>query len=184
MVLRSNVPFRESSQRTGVPAANGSASDLWGVICPVDGSTGDGDIPDTPFKPFARARTVGIRPSSVPPSALPWFHCPFPCGLFRGAAFGQLPKSPAAGAGAPFVCPFVVVAVAVDEAEDVDDIEDDEFVRDTVFRGMKTPRTSSGFIEFNDCWPPLIPHACRLMFEKDGGFATAVMREEWPRRLE
>ena len=51
---------------------------------------------------------------------------------------------------APFVCPLVETAVAVEEVDDVDETEDEEFVRGMVFRGMNMPRTSSGFIEFSD----------------------------------
>lgn len=118
-------------------------------------------------------RGAGIRPSSVPPP----FHCAFPCGLFLGVALGQPPRSPAAGCTTPFDCPLLLTAVDVEEAEEFEDMDEDELVRGIVFRGIKTPLTSSEFIEFRD-WPPLIPHAGRLMLEKLGGLATAVMRND------
>lgn len=67
------------------------------------------------------------------------------------------------------------VTVDVDVFDDVDDTDDEEFVRWSVFRGenMVMLLTSSGFIE-PSAWPPLI-HPGRLIFAKLGGFATAVM---------
>lgn len=125
-------------------------------------------------------RPAGIRPTSFPPP----FHCPFPCGRFLGVAFGHTPRSPGADCAAPlgcpfscpFSCPLVLTVVELDDVDEFEDMEDDELVRGTVFRGIKTPLTSSEFIEFRD-WPPLIPHAGRLMLEKLGGLATAVMRK-------
>lgn len=71
----------------------------------------------------------------------------------------------------------MLTAVEEDDVEEIEDIEDDELVRGIVFRGIKTPLTSSEFIEFSD-WPPLMPHAGRLILEKLGGLATAVMRKD------
>lgn len=74
----------------------------------------------------------------------------------------------------------MLTAVDVEELDALDDTDEDELLRGMDFRGIKTPLTSSEFIEFRD-WPPppLIPHAGRLMFEKLGGLATAVMRKDW-----
>lgn len=71
----------------------------------------------------------------------------------------------------------------MEELDALDETEEDELLRGIDFRGIKTPLTSSEFIEFRD-WPPppLIPHAGRLMLEKLGGLATAVMRKGWSRR--
>lgn len=72
----------------------------------------------------------------------------------------------------------LVLLTAVDEEEtdEVDEMEEEELFRGMVFRGISTPLTSSEFIELRD-WPPLSPHAGRLMFAKLGGLATAVMRK-------
>jgi hypothetical protein len=65
-----------------------------------------------------------------------------------------------------------VSAVDVDEAEDVDDNEDEELVRDKFLRGTNMPLTSSGFI---GALPSMEPHAGRVICGKVGGLATAVM---------
>jgi hypothetical protein len=69
--------------------------------------------------------------------------------------------------------PALDVTVDVDEFDDVDDTDDDELVRWSVFRGMNMLFlvTSDG-VMFT--WPPLI-HPGLLRFAKLGGFATAVM---------
>jgi hypothetical protein len=67
------------------------------------------------------------------------------------------------------------VSVEDDPVDDVDDRDEDEFVRGMVLRGANMARLSSGFMALSDC-PPLIPHPGRLMLEKLGGLATAVMR--------
>lgn len=78
----------------------------------------------------------------------------------------------------PFAWPLVLLtAVDEEETEDVDEMDEEELLRGIVFRGISTPLTSSGFMELRD-WPPLSPHADRLMFAKLGGLATAVMRKE------
>jgi len=83
--------------------------------------------------------------------------------------------SAAADAGAPLLRPLLVeTSVEDDPVDDVDDIEEDELVRWMVLRGANMPRGSSGFMALSDC-PPLIPHPGRLMLEKLGGLATAVM---------
>lgn len=61
--------------------------------------------------------------------------------------------------------------------DEFDEMEEDELLRGMVLRGIKTPRTSSEFMELRD-WAPLSPHADRLMFAKLGGLATAVMRKD------
>lgn len=73
----------------------------------------------------------------------------------------------------------LVLLTAVDEEEtdEVEEMEEEELFRGMVFRGISTPLTSSEFIELRD-WPPLSPHAGRLMFAKLGGLATAVMRKD------
>lgn len=93
---------------------------------------------------------------------------------------GQEPRSPAVGgAGAPLVWPLLLLtAVEVDETDEFDEMEEDELFRGMALRGIKTPRTSSEFMELRD-WAPLSPHADRLMFAKLGGLATAVMRKDW-----
>jgi hypothetical protein len=68
------------------------------------------------------------------------------------------------------------MTVEVDEFDDVDETDDEEFVRCMVLRvcgNMLMPRRSSVFIELG-AWPPLI-HPGRLRFAKLGGLATAVM---------
>lgn len=74
----------------------------------------------------------------------------------------------------------MLTAVDVEELDALEDTDEEELLRGIDFRGIKTPLTSSEFIEFRD-WPapPLIPHAGRLMLEKLGGLATAVMRKDW-----
>lgn len=72
---------------------------------------------------------------------------------------------------------MLLTAVEVDETEDVDEMEEDELLRGMVLRGMRTPLTSSEFMEFRD-WPPLSPHPGRLMLAKLGGLATAVIRKD------
>lgn len=66
----------------------------------------------------------------------------------------------------------MVRAVDVDEFEEVELTEDDELVRDKVFRGINMPLTSSGFI---GALPSIEPHAGRDICWKLGGLATAVM---------
>lgn len=79
----------------------------------------------------------------------------------------------------PFDWPLVLLtAVDEDETDDVEEMEEEELFRGIVFRGISTPLTSSEFIELRD-WPPLSPHAGRLMLAKLGGLATAVMRKGW-----
>lgn len=180
MVFRSNVPFRDRRYSTGWPGVKGSVMGLCDPICPGDCSKGAGDIGPAPFRPLVICgRAAGILLNSVPSSLAP-FHCPFPCGRFRGAALGQAPKSLAVGcAAAPFIWPLLLLtAVEVDETDEFDEIEEDELFRGMVLRGIKTPRTSSEFMELRD-WAPLSPHADRLIFAKLGGLATAVMRKDW-----
>lgn len=135
-----------------------------------------------PFKPFdICGRPAGILPSSALSSLGP-FHCPFVCGLFRGAALGQPPRSPTGDcAFAPFAWPLLLLTAVevedVEETEDVDAMEEDELFRGMVLRGMRTPLPSSEFMELRD-WPPLTPHADRLIFAKLGGLATAVIRKD------
>lgn len=73
---------------------------------------------------------------------------------------------------------MLLTAVDVEDTEELDEMEEEELDREMVFRGIKTPLTSSEFMEFKD-WPPLSPHADRLMFAKLGGLATAVMRKDF-----
>lgn len=83
----------------------------------------------------------------------------------------------------PFVWPLeLLTAVEEDEADEFDEMDEDELFRGMVFRGINTPLTSSEFMELRD-WPPLSPHAGRLMFAKLGGLATAVMRKDLSERL-
>lgn len=82
---------------------------------------------------------------------------------------------------APFGWPLVLLtAVAEEDTDEAEEMEEDELFRGMVFRGINTPLTSSGFMELRDC-PPLSPHAGRLIFAKlggPGGLATAVMRKD------
>lgn len=118
-----------------------------------------------------------MRPNSVPFSTLGVFHCPFPCGLFRGAALGQPPSSPGVDwIATPLAWPFVLLtAVDDEEMDELEEMEEDEFVLERAFRGIKTPLSSELTVELRD-WLPLSPHADRLIFAKLGGLATAVMR--------
>jgi hypothetical protein len=81
--------------------------------------------------------------------------------------------------GMPFVWLLGLdVTVEVDEFDEVEDTDDEEFVRWRVFRcmNMLIPRGSSdGFIELDVCPPLTVIHPGRLRFAKLGGFATAVM---------
>lgn len=70
--------------------------------------------------------------------------------------------------------------VDVEEADDVEEMEEDELFRCRLFRGMNIRLRSSGFIGLRLCppWAPLTPHAVRLCCVKVGGLATAVMRND------
>lgn len=72
---------------------------------------------------------------------------------------------------------MLLTAVEVEDTDELEEMEEDELDREMVFRGIKTPLTSSEFMGFRD-WPPLSPHADRLMLAKLGGLATAVMRKD------
>lgn len=72
---------------------------------------------------------------------------------------------------------LLLTAVEVDETEELEEMEEDELLRGMVLRGMRTPLTSSEFIELRD-WPPLSPHPGRLIEAKLGGLATAVIRND------
>lgn len=96
------------------------------------------------------------------------------CGRFLEAVLDQL-ISEFVDAGVPFGCEPLVATVVVDELEEVDETEEEELLRCSVFRGAANmPLTSSGFIEFR-LWPPLTFHPGRLSCWKLGGLATAVM---------
>ena len=83
-------------------------------------------------------------------------------GLFRGGPFADhWLNSEVADTGVPFDWELLVATVVVDELDEVEETEDDELVRDKVFRGTNMPmppRTSSGFIEL---FPLNEPHAGR-----------------------
>jgi len=84
---------------------------------------------DAPFMPLAMGgRTGGARPKSDIPSSLPVHWGPFGGCLLRGAELGHPLRSPAADMEVPFVCAFEVT-VEVDEFDDVDDTDEEEFVR-------------------------------------------------------
>jgi hypothetical protein len=89
--------------------------------------------------------------------------------------FGHWLTSPVDDAGVPFDWDPFVATVVVDELEEVDDTDEDEFVRCRGRRVVNMPRTSSGFIDREG--PPLTPHADRLSGGKEGGLATAVIRK-------
>lgn len=74
----------------------------------------------------------------------------------------------------PFDCTVDGEIVPVEDPEDVEDMEEDEFARCALFRGINMRATSSLFIEFSP-WPVLAPHADRLICWKLGRFATAVI---------
>jgi hypothetical protein len=77
--------------------------------------------------------------------------------------------------GVPFGCDALVATVVVDEADEVEEMDEDELLRCMGLRGMKIPLTSSVFIELT-FWGPSIFHAAeRFSCWKEGGFATAVM---------
>lgn len=97
------------------------------------------------------------------------------CGRFRDAVLDHELMSEFVDAGVPFGWELLVATVVVDELDEVDDTEEEELLRWSVFRGMNMPLTSSGFIEFRLC-PPLTFHPGRLSCWKLGGLATAVMR--------
>lgn len=91
---------------------------------------------------------------------------------------GQPPSSPGVDwTATPLAWPFVLLtAVDDEEMDELEEMEEAEFVLERVFRGIKTPLTSSELtVELRD-WLPLSPHADRSMFAKLGGLATAVMR--------
>lgn len=115
-------------------------------------------------------------------SDFPFGHAaPFCCAFLRGPAVDQPAESPAAVREVPFTgWVFALdVTVEVEPLDDVDDTDDDEFVRWRVLRAMNMFISLASFdlIEFSD-WPPLI-HPCRLRSAKLGGLATAVMRKAW-----
>lgn len=87
---------------------------------------------------------------------------------------GQLCWSGAPCNWLPLVCGAVLTAVAVEEIEEFDVIEEDELDRCKGLRGANMPRMSSGSIAFMFC-PPLPLHDCLFKSGKLGGFATAVM---------
>ena len=66
----------------------------------------------------------------------------------------------------------LVATVVLDEVEE---IEDEEFVRESCLRGANMPLTSSGFM---GVLPLTDPHAGREIWGKVGGLATAVMRKD------
>lgn len=69
---------------------------------------------------------------------------------------------------------MLLTAVDEEETDELEEMDDAELDREMVFRGIKTPLTSSEFMEFK-VWLPLSPHAGRLIFAKLGGLATAVI---------
>src|SRR5690606_9910025 len=100
---------------------------------------------------------------------------------FRDAALADhWLKSEFVDAGVPVDwAPFERI-VDPDDVDELEDTEEDELVRERVFRGTPNmPLTSSGFIEF----PSIEPHAGRDIWGNVGGFATAVMRLDGRRRL-
>ena len=95
------------------------------------------------------------------------------CAFFRAA-----PVVPQLLISLPLADPFDCVdegeMVPVEDPEDAEVIEEEEFARCALFRGINMRATSSLFMEFSP-WPVLAPHADRLICWKLGGFATAVM---------
>lgn len=83
-------------------------------------------------------------------SALPAGHGPDFCAFLRAAVFApQRLKSPPdadGDMGTPLVCGAEDVTVAVDDPEDVEAIEEEEFARWALLRGMNMRVTSSAFI--------------------------------------
>ena len=66
----------------------------------------------------------------------------------------------------------------LDAVEPLEDIDEEELLRESVFRGTNMPLTSSGFMEL---FPLRVPHAGREIWGKEGGLATAVMRKDQSR---
>jgi hypothetical protein len=81
-------------------------------------------------------------------SALLTGHGPVLCGFFRVPVLDHVPTS-LTGVNVPFDCweVFDIVDVLVDDVDELEDREDDELARCTLFRGMNIRATSSGFIE-------------------------------------
>jgi hypothetical protein len=98
------------------------------------------------------------------------------CGFFRAAAVPQDVISPVAGIGVPFICgDDTAGTVAVEDVEELEDIEEEELARCALFRGINIRATSLVFMGLSPPWPALEPHADRLLCWKLGGLATAVI---------
>lgn len=108
-------------------------------------------------------------------SALPAGHWPLGCGLFRDAELADhWLRSDVADSAVPFDWEPLVATVVFDALELLEETEEDELLRESVFRGTNMPRTSSGFI---GSFPLIVPHAGRDNCGKEGGLATAVMEK-------
>lgn len=125
------------------------------------------DIDDAAEDPFVASMDCGL--AVVTPdigSALFDGQGPVLCVFFRAAGVPHAPASPDDGMEPPLICDALCVSVVVEEPEEddeeVDEIEEDEFARCALFRGMNIRATSSGFIEFKLC-PPSAPHVGRVI---------------------
>lgn len=101
---------------------------------------------DAPLTPFVMGgRPDAVLEKSAWPSGFAFSH-PFAAGRLRAAPFDHPFASPGPGTAMPFGCELGLdVTVDVDEFDDVDDTDEEEFVRWRVFRcvNMLTPRASS-----------------------------------------
>lgn len=75
-------------------------------------------------------------------------HGPVLCGFFRVPVLDHVPTS-LTGVNVPVDCweEFDIVDVLEDEVDELEEREDDELARCTLFRGMNIRATSSGFME-------------------------------------
>lgn len=75
-------------------------------------------------------------------------HGPVLCGFFRVPVLDHVPTS-LTGVNVPVDCweVFDIVDALEDEVDELEEREDDELARCTLFRGMNIRATSSGFIE-------------------------------------
>ena len=152
---------------------------VWDTPFCCEGTSGDGEcsavIADAAEGPELAEGMGCERAVDMPEmgSALDGGHSP------RGAFLrAHVDPSPCCTGPPPFVCAEEVDIVLLDDA--VDESDDDELARWTLFRGMNIARYSSVVIGFAPLATPLEPFhpAWREMFWKFGGGATAVIDME------
>lgn len=93
-------------------------------------------------------------------SLLPTGHWLLGCGLFREAELADhWLRSDVVDSDVPFDWEPLVATVVLDALEEaLDETDEDELLRERVFRGTNMPRPSSGFIGL---FPLIVPHAGR-----------------------